>query len=275
MTASPTEQLFQHIQTRRWEAALHIVYARREALPDDPLLQHAVDTLLTAFRHDLATEGPSAHADALSTLFLLHTGQFMTLPDDAFTEVVVALVTLHADRPDVAVGYAQHCPEAPACAAILVTQTPDALRADAHATVTVAPARARRDATRPPFRSQQEATFFSAVREVFPMYTVYPNVALHACLDADALRPHLDASDMAYLFRAVVDCVVFDQHDGYRPRYFFELDSPWHDLPERQAQDRRKDRILSEAGQRLYRIRMHQRNPTVADFVALLRDLTL
>ncbi|MEM6645471.1 MAG: hypothetical protein AAF730_04385 [Bacteroidota bacterium] len=275
MTASPTEQLFQHIQARRWDAALQIVYARREALPDDPLLQHAVNTLLAAFRHDLAAEGPSAHADALGTLFLLHTSQFMALPDEAFAEVVVALVTLHADRPDVAVGYAQHCPEAPACAAILAKHTPDTLRADAQATVTAAPARASRQATRPLFRSQQEATFFNAVREVFPMYAVYPNVALHACLDADALRPHLDAADRAYLFRALVDCVVFDQHDGYRPRYFFELDSPWHDLPERRAQDQRKDRILAEAGQRLYRIRMHQRNPTVAAFVALLRDLTV
>ncbi|MEM1097090.1 MAG: hypothetical protein AAGJ10_21035, partial [Bacteroidota bacterium] len=263
------------IQARRWDAALQVVYARREALPDDPLLQHAVATLLMAFRHDLAAEGPSAHADALGTLFLLHTGRFMALPDDAFTEVVVALVTLHADRPDVALGYAQHCPEAPACAAVLAVHTPDTLRADAQATVTVAPARASREATRPLFRSQQEATFFNAVREVFPMYTVYPNVALHACLDADALRPYLDADDRAYLFHALVDCVVFDQHDGYRPRYFFELDSPWHDLPDRRTQDQRKDRILAEAGQQLYRIRMRHRNPTVTDFVALLRDLTL
>ncbi|GAB5520998.1 MAG: DUF2726 domain-containing protein [Rhodothermales bacterium] len=273
MAASPAEQLFQHIHAHRWAEALAVVYARREAIPDDPLLQHALATLVDAFLNDLGADGPLPHADALDTLFLLHTGAFVVLPEAAFTQVVVALVHLHKDRPETAVGYARFCPDAPACAALIAAHTPDTLRTDAEATVTTQPARASRDAIQPLFRSRQEATFFTAVREVFPMYAVYPNVALHACLDADALRPHLDAAERAYLFRALVDCVVFDQHDGYRPRYFFELDSPWHDLPERKAQDRRKDHILAEAGQRLYRIRMHERNPTVAQFVALLRDV--
>ncbi len=113
-----------------------------------------------------------------------------------------------------------------------------------------------------------------AAREVFATYFVYPNVALSSLVDYDRLKAHRSGTERRYFFHARIDCVVFDQHDGYRPRFFFELDSPFHDADDRQMRDRHKNRILALAGQRLYRIRPQIRYPDRAAYIALLKDIT-
>ena len=123
------------------------------------------------------------------------------------------------------------------------------------------------------FKSDQEATFFHAVRIVFQTYTPYPNVALSSLIDFEAIRHRLSSEERDYFFKSIVDCVLFDPHDDYRPVYFFELDSGHHDAPDQQAKDACKDRIVAAAGHRLYRIRPQVHPVTTDDFMATLRGV--
>ena len=261
------EDLFQLIYDRRWLDVLTTLHRHRKALPTDPLLAHAARTFVEVFFRTLKEQPADALREELELLFLLHTGAFYSLSDAHFEQVVEALVTLHRDRPEVAAGYARHCPDHPRCAAVLAAAAPapppPPLRSNAPGDGV--------DATISLFRSAQEEAFFRAAREVFATYFVYPNVALHCLVDFEQIREALSAEERAYFFRAAVDCVVFDQHDAYRPRYFFELDSAFHDDPDQQTRDGYKDRILALAGQRLYRIRTPGAGPQ--QFAHLLRDL--
>jgi hypothetical protein len=123
------------------------------------------------------------------------------------------------------------------------------------------------------FKSSQEAAFFHALRTVFQMYTPYPNVALSSLIDFDAIRDRLSAEERDYFFKGIVDCVLFDPHDDYRPIHFFELDSSHHDDPDQQEKDAYKDRIIAAAGHRLYRVRPQVCPVTTDDFVATLRGV--
>ncbi len=123
------------------------------------------------------------------------------------------------------------------------------------------------------FRSRQEEEFFMAVREVFASYFVYPNVALSSVLDFESLRSELSPAERQFFFRGIVDCVVFDQQNAYRPRYFFELDSPYHDTDRQAENDARKDRIFATAGQTLLRVRVKERQAGREAFAPLLREI--
>ena len=127
--------------------------------------------------------------------------------------------------------------------------------------------------TRPLFKSRQESEFFQALRQVYPRYDVYPNVALSCLIDFDAIQLELSSEERRYFFMGIVDCVVFDQFRSYRPLYFFELDSSYHDTPEQRTKDRYKERILALAGQKLYRIRKVDRPVGIDGFVTMIREV--
>ena len=267
------EALYRLVYENQWKPLLRLLYRHREAVAADPLLAHAAETFETTFFEALAEADEHALMEELETLFLLHTGGFYTLALPRFEQVVVALVDLHRDHPEAAAGYARHCPAHPRCAAVLAQSAPQFIEHTQEGIdLTQNAPLDGVDATVGLFKSEQEVEFFLAVREVFATYFVYPNVALACLVDYEQIREHLTPEERAYFFRALVDCVVFDQHDGYRPRYCFEIDSPLHDDPDRQARDRRKDRILALAGQTLYRIRKRDIEAGRVEFVALLRE---
>ncbi len=270
------EAFYQLIYDRQWAALLDALHRHHEAVAADVLLTRAAETFVAAFFEALAGSGPEAFSEALEKLFLLHTGGFYRLPEARFEQVIEALVALHVGRPEAAVGYARFCPGNDRCAAVLRAHAPPEpvphAQADALDVAAMAPL-GERDATIALFKSQQEADFFLAVREVYATYFVYPNVALSCLVDYEQIKEHLSGEERRYFFRGIVDCVVFDQHEGYRPRFFFELDSPLHDAEAQQARDRRKERILALAGQRLFRIRRRDAGPGRAAFVTLLKEL--
>lgn len=273
------EVVYQLLHDHAWADLLALVHTHRDAATQDPLFAQAVGTAVQQLLQQLDADRPargSAEAEALETLFLLHTGHFYRLPELQFGTVIEHLVIIHAERPEMALGYARFAPDRPICAALLAEQgSPDPIE---HAQDDILDVRHRATdraeaRVRPLFRSQQEEAFFLAVREVYATYFAYPNVALSTVLNYDALAPELTADERTFFFRGHVDCVVLDQHDGYRPLLFFELDSPWHDAPERQRNDRLKDRILALAGCDFYRLRHHGPRAHRADFVRLLREL--
>lgn len=259
-----------------WSELLDLVHRNREVLDGDPLLSHAVDVFVDTFFHRLLDGDAAALKKELETLFLLHSGGYYRIDPGRFEAVVERLVRLHDGRTDAAVGYARHCPENAVCAAVLARH--DVRREVEHALadrirVDETRARGNVDHTMALFRSQQEEAFFMAVREVFASYFAYPNVALSCLLDFERLRTEFSAAERTFFFRGVVDCVVFDQQDGYRPCYFFELDSPLHDTDRQRENDAMKDRILTAAGATLLRIRLKDRGAGRAEFVRMLQEV--
>jgi KaiC/GvpD/RAD55 family RecA-like ATPase len=121
------------------------------------------------------------------------------------------------------------------------------------------------------FKSPQEQEFHKAVIEVFPGFSVYPNVALNCLFDFKKIKQQLIREEKNYFFKGIVDCVVFDEDN--MPKYFFELDSSHHDIPEQQTKDTYKDNIFSKAGRKLYRIRKKANNLGQKEFEKLIREV--
>ncbi len=269
--ASPAdvEALYRHIQAQAWTPALDLLHRHRSALAVDPLWRHAAQVLVQELHRRLSEVSEAV----LERLFLLHTGRLYALPEAIFTDVVAELVRRHADRPELARRYARWCPTHPECAHLLEPRPPETAWEDRDG-FAVRRHLPERPGTPPSlFRSQQEFVFFQAVREVFPTYLVYPNVALSCLLDYERLADTLSEEERRYALQALVDCAVFDPDDGYRPRYCFELDSPLHGTPERRQRDTLKARIVQLAGLPLFCIRPPSGTVERDAFVALLRRL--
>ncbi len=272
------EKIYRLIYEQQWAALLDVVHRHHDAITADVLLSRAAETFVATFFDHLAEADPAPFAYALEKLFLLHVGTFYRLPEARFEQVVEALVTLHADRPEAALGYARYCPENGRCAAVLQQHAPWEPEPVPHTQeavldLAVSPPLCDTDATISLFKSQQEVDFFLAVREVFATYFAYPNVALSCLVDYERIQEQLTGEERQYFFRGVVDCVVFDQHDGYLPLFFFELDSVLHDTHTQRTKDRYKDRILALAGQSLHRIRKRDATTGRMAFVTLLKEL--
>ncbi|MEZ0542659.1 DUF2726 domain-containing protein [Fibrella arboris] len=129
------------------------------------------------------------------------------------------------------------------------------------------------DSTISLFKSGQEYEFYRAVREVYSTYLVFPNVAVSALVDFEQVKPFLDQSERNYFFKALVDCVVFDAENSFKPFKLLEIDSIYHDSKEQQVKDRMKDKIMAKAGQKLIRIRIKSRM-SETDLTSLIREVT-
>lgn len=115
------------------------------------------------------------------------------------------------------------------------------------------------------FKSRQEQLFFEAVREAFPTYHPYPNVAVSCIIDYSKIKEYLGAMEREYFFKAIVDCVVFDTGNGYEPKYFIELDSTYHDNPRAVKNDQMKKAIFEAANTELIRVRAHNQTEVTKD----------
>jgi len=76
-------------------------------------------------------------------------------------------------------------------------------------------------------------------------------------------------------FKAIIDNVVFIQtENNFEPKFYFELDSVYHDEEEQQIKDKIKDKFFSLAGQRLIRIRARDNKNLIRnDFKKLIEEI--
>lgn len=284
------ERIYQLTHAADWPALLTLIHAHPQAAAQDDLVQQALATFESAFfaQLDAAETLSAAQADVLERFILLHSGGIYRLGAERFATLVVRLVTWHLAHgaDDTAAQYAPFCPDREPCASLIhggaseeTTAALEPRRATVdhpmqdrvHVSVTTPATEATHRLSL--FKSAQEAAFFHAVRMVFQTYTPYPNVALSSLIDFEAVRGSLSEAERAYFFKGIVDCVLFDPHDDYRPVHFFELDSAHHDDPHQQAKDSYKDRIIAAAGHRLYRVRPQVHPVTTDDFVATLHGV--
>lgn len=126
------------------------------------------------------------------------------------------------------------------------------------------------------FKSPQEQNFFHALREAFPHYLPYPNVAMSCVVDLNAIREALTYEEMEYFFKAVIDFVLYDPMSGHEPLHFFELDSKFHESEKAKRNDTLKNSIFNAAGIKLIRIRSFEASETtVANYRKMVLDLII
>lgn len=141
-------------------------------------------------------------------------------------------------------------------------------------TVPSRPKFARTDWLVPLFKSEQERTFNQALKEVFPNFFIYPNVAVSNLFDFEEIKVHLTSSERDYFFKAIVDFVIYDPVD-YTPKFFFEVDSIYHDTAEATIRDSKKNKFFDVAGIALHRVRIYSDSITQHyDFIGEIRKIT-
>jgi hypothetical protein len=114
------------------------------------------------------------------------------------------------------------------------------------------------------FKSQLEFQFYQALKDVLPTYFVYPNVVISNIFDFDMIQEYLTDNEKDFFFKGVVDFVVYDPADNHKPKYFFEVDSSYHDNPDAIRRDNLKDSIFDKANIPLHRMRAEQKSLTTA-----------
>jgi len=278
------EQIYQLTFRKQWSELLELVYKYSKAASSDELVMRAVKTFENEFFGELDKDEEVVTNDReslLEKLFLLDKGRIYKLSEERSIRVVVDLVNIYRSKGLLkkAYDYAQFCPKNDICAEIIRLHQESLPKVVEHSQsnhikVPENKSVANVNYTTSLFKSNQEVEFFMAVREIFQMFVVYPNVALNCLIDFDKIKNNLSPEERSFFFRGIIDCVVFDQHNRYKPIKFFELDSHHHDLPEQQLRDSYKDKILALAGQKLYRIRKTSDNQGRTEFMKLIREIT-
>lgn len=263
---------------RAWREVAALAAHHEEALYADSSARAALRGAVAEFLESLSGLPPGSGRRELEIFYRLHAAGACPLDDDLDEIVELLLLAYRIEAPethlDLAYPIAREHPRLAACAEVIAAyearrpadwtvRLPPRIRVSGNS-----PTRAV-NALRPLFKSRQEREFFHAARQVRPDLLAIPNAPLNVLLEYRWLKPCLSSDQQDYFFRATVDCVLFDPARDYRPVWFFELDSRWHDPPDRAERDRWKDFIFSMAGQRLLRIRADR--PSQRRFEELLR----
>lgn len=261
MATFERESMYQMLAARDWTALAAVLVKHVKELQGDPVAAQAVCIFEAEYFNDMqGYKGKVRYRkfEDISVMIELGKHGFSKAFIDRFIDEKLALMQ-ELEMPS-ALSYAlnnQHRPLAQQMIkdrqARLPEQVADARRGDVRVKAT--PVQNSAPKLLNLFKSKQEENFFEAVRRVFPTYNPYPNVALSSVLDIDAFKGALSPQELSYFYRAVVDSVVFDARDSYRPRYFFELDSIHHDTARAVENDRMKDAIFKAANVKLIRIR--------------------
>lgn len=274
------EEIYRHLSDENWPELLSFVWQNPQIVETDSIIKHAITTCEDVFFQKVENGNDlENHVGTFESFFVLHREQRYLLSEERFRIVTVSLVKLWRKK-DLKEAYqrAQLFPTNQYCAEVIKEYESLIPKSFSHSQqgkigVTKNTPKLNVDGRCTLFKSKQEKEFFEGGKDAFPMFIVYPNVALTSIVDFQAVKQGLSQKESDYFFRATVDCVVFDyNHELYRPKFFVELDSPYHDNSAQIEKDRMKDKILATAGQDLFRIRRrdyHNRG----DFVRLIREM--
>jgi len=278
-----SEQVYQFLAQKKWSELVELLHAYCKIIPSDYALEAAFKVVESeVIRNFDEFQQDEKFERNLSNLYLLHSGKLYLLSDTTVNKLIVELAKVHDKKGDIeqANYYAAKFPQDSFCASVIEKYSQTLPKVVAHSQsqrirVTENKNVSASNHTISLFKSPQEHDFFMAVRDVFPMFMAYPNVALSTLIDFDKIQSVLSSDEKNYFFTAVVDCVVFDQHKEYTPIYFFELDSSTHDNESQRKRDKMKDNILAAAGQRLYRIRKLSHAQGQKEFMKLVSEVVL
>ena len=232
--------------------------------------------------HDLKN---ASSQSVLETIFALKKGKVYELSDHTLTQVVAKLAKVYEQQGSrqEAYNFAKMRPNELICAEIIKSYEESNSTLVEHSQMRKIQVTTNErnispniDYTRSLFGSPpspQEKYFYDACRERFPSHIIYPNVALQVVIDYDKIKPKLSKDEHKYFLAAVIDCVIFDQDNDYKPIYFFELDSSFHSKPRVMQNDELKDKIFSISGHKLYRIRRIAKHQGKDEFIQVIKEI--
>lgn len=275
------ETLYQALHQQDWKTILTLLYKRKDEIAKDQMLSGAAEIFTKEFLKIVSSypEDRQDIVEYLEDLDVLHAGKFYLLSaEDLDTLHIQLAIRKQLYNLNEAVSYARKVPSNLICQEIIARHQALSPLSVAHTQqdtihVTHQTSIEPIELTINLFKSNQEIELFAALAKVFSTYQIYPNVAISCLLNFEALKPKLSKEEREFFFKGVVDFVVFDQAEGYKPVYFFELDSDFHDTEKQQINDNFKNQIMAKAGVKLYRIRKLNRYVNDREFITMIRDL--
>jgi len=275
------EEIFQAVKEQNWNFLIIVLYNNKKEILTDLLLTQAAHTFVTEFlkQVDSYPDDRNDITENLETLWTLNKGDFYKLSPDDLKSVTCHIVKRKKERNlREAYNYANLYPSETICKIVIETYDKEFPKNIEHSqsdiiSVTETKEVANVDHTINLFKSEQEKQFFDALKNTFTSFHIYPNVAISCLLNWNLLKSDLTEEEKKYFFSGIIDVVVFDQVKGFKPIYFFELDSIFHDDPEIQRKDKMKDSIFARAGVKITRIRKNDPNVNEEEFIKLIREL--
>lgn len=273
------EAIFQLIYKKQWTELVRLLNERGNLIKKsgDEIVIMAIETFITQFIDDIKNSEHSNYISQLHMIFDIHRKEMFTISEKDFSSIVVELANYYKSDLNEAIYYAKFFPEHPVCADIIEQHTitsPQTIEHSQNKKIKITTKRkiSKIDSTVSLFKSLQEKDFFLALCRVFPRLDVYPNVALSCLINYEAIKSSLSPEERDFFFKGIIDCVVFDRNH-YKPIYFFELDSKYHDTINQKAKDNYKDNIISKAGQKIYRIRKTSYGVGIEEFISLINEI--
>jgi hypothetical protein len=200
------EYIYKLIQRKEWLEALNNVSQYFQERSPDELTMGAVQTFeemfFTEIEKDILIDNVQF---ILERLVMLHKVKFNELSEDKYRRTSIELVKIYSKQglDEQAYSYARKYPEDKICFdAITLYQNslPKVIEHSQSQQIRVTENRniAGRNHTTSLFKSNQEIELFMGVREVYPMFTAYPNVALSCVVDFDKIKDELSPEEKIF-----------------------------------------------------------------------------
>jgi hypothetical protein len=277
------EKIFQLLQKSEWEKLLDYEYTNQEEIICNPILKslfdnHFINTLLDDLKNRNDKTYSYVILKRVYQRFLQHRNKTYDIPEKTFEKLVIYYLEILQFQKEIRVAkhIANNWNHLDECQMFLKTQ-PKEIQHSNNDNIKISENSniIKVNHVIPLFKSKQEFEFFYAVRDYYPNYLTYPNVALSCVINYQKIQHHLNSHEKNYFFKAIIDNVVFIQSENnFEPKFYFELDSIYHDTEEQQSKDKIKDKFFSLAGQRLIRIRARDnRNLIRQDFKKMIQEI--
>lgn len=272
-----SESIFQLVNKKDWTKIIEIFKDNDNYnfIINEPVLKPLIDEY---FIDELLTTNDPAYKHCLTNFYVLHESPkyVFKLNENNYRKLIVKIVEVEKDLAT-AYNYATIFKDEPICKKIIEQYQRELPKIVQHSQesklyVTENKNVSSVNASISLFKSNQEYSFYKAIREIYPTYFVIPNVSLNAIINFDMISNKLSSEEKKYFFGALIDCVVIDTENNYKPIKFIELDSHYHDKEKQIKNDKMKDNILAVAGLKLIRIRPIKKNSNENDFITLIRE---
>lgn len=103
------------------------------------------------------------------------------------------------------------------------------------------------------FNSPQEKELYLTSKRILKNEIVLPNIALSTIINSKVIEL-LEYKTGKFFYDSTLDLCIIDSQT-FKPKFFIELDSSWHDKPKQIENDRMKNEIFEKAGMKLHRLR--------------------
>lgn len=262
------ESLFQMLANKDWDSLAKVLYKNSDLIHSDPIIHLAIQLFENEFFRSVKPLSPKEKLSKFEYI-----GLVLDLKQKSFTESFATrfidekLEALQFLKSDQLLSFAaahQNRPLAQKIIKEIQSAQPEVIADARRENVTIKATKTNANYSKiiNLFKSKQEENFFEAIRKAFPTFHPYPNVAMSSVLDFNLIRSSLTRDQEEYFFRAIIDSVVFDPSEHYKPVYFFELDSHFHDNDRARKNDEMKNKIFEAANVKLIRIRAHDLKET-------------